>query len=197
MKNKSLILPFTLIVVAALARLLPHPPNFSPIGSIALFGGAVIASKYIKYLIPILALFVSDLVLNNTLLRSFYPDHSGMVIFTDYMVWTYVAFLLAVGIGHVFIKKISFLNVLGGVLGFTLVFFLISNFGSWIGIPSYPKTISGLIACMSAGLPFVKASLVGNLVYSTFLFGSYYMISQIISRSTESSNVIMEQVSKK
>jgi len=197
MKNKSLILPLILIAVAAMARLLPHPPNFSPVGSIALFGGAVLASKYFKYLVPVLALFISDLILNNTLMRSFYPDETGMIIFSEYMIWTYVAFILAVVIGHVFIKKISMTSVIGGALGFTVVFFLISNFGAWLSIPTYPKTMSGLIACMAAGLPFIKASLIGNLAYSTFLFGSYYMISQLMGYSIYNKDVLPNPIIKK
>jgi len=181
MKNRSLTLAIILIAVAAISRLLPHPHNFSPVGSIALFGGAVLASKYLKYLIPIIALFATDLFLNNTILRSWYPEHEGLVIFSNYMVWPYVAFIFAVVIGHVFIKKISIGSVLGGALGFTIVFFLVSNFGTWLGSGIYAKNLGGLISCMGAGLPFVKATLAGNLFYSTILFGSYYALNGLVN----------------
>ena len=176
MKNKSLIIAIVLIAVAAISRLLPHPHNFSPVGSLAMFGGAVLASRYLKYLVPIIALFISDLVINNTLMRMYFPDHSGMIIFQDYMIFTYVAFILAVVIGHVFIKKISIPSIIGGALGFTIVFFLISNFGSWISpISIYPKNFVGLIECYVAGVPFFKFSLAGNLLYSSIIFGVYYL----------------------
>ena len=178
MKRNHLLIGIAFVVIAAIARLMPHPNNFSPVGSMALFGGAVFASKYLKYAIPIVALYLSDLLLNNTLYRSWYPNHDGMVFFTDYMVWSYISFILAVAIGHYLIKKISVKNVLMGAIGFTVVFFTISNFGVFMsGIAGYPKTMSGLIACYSAGIPFIKSSLAGNLVYSTLLFGGYYLLT--------------------
>lgn len=178
MKRNHLLIGIAFVMIAAIARLIPHPNNFSPVGSMALFGGAVFISKYFKYAIPIVALYLSDLLLNNTLYRSWYPNHEGMVFFTDYMVWSYLSFILAVAIGHFFIKKLSVKNVLMGAVAFTTVFFIISNFGVFMsGLAGYPKTMSGLMACYAAGIPFVKSSLAGNLVYSTVLFGGYYLLT--------------------
>jgi hypothetical protein len=178
MKKVHLIVAIVFVALAAVARLIPHPNNFSPVGAMALFGGAVFASKYLKYLIPIAALFLSDLFLNNTILRMWFPNHEGMVFFADYMIWGYASFILAVVIGHFFIKKMSVQNVLLGAVGFTLVFFIVSNFGAWLTYPTYPKTFSGLMACYAAGLPFIKSSLAGNVFYSSILFGGYYLFSQ-------------------
>lgn len=178
MKQKHLVLGVVFIAVAAIARLLPHPSNFSPVGSMALFGGAVFAIKYLKYLIPIAALYLSDFVLNNTLYRQWYPNHEGTVFFTDDMMWVYAAFLLAVVIGHFVIKKITVGNVILGAVLFTIGFFVISNFGSWMSGIMYPKTFSGLIACYTAGVPFIKFSLAGNLFYSAVLFGGYAFLTQ-------------------
>ena len=98
MKNKKNIWIFlSLITIAALSRLLPHPPNFTAIGSIALFGGLVSNSKYMKYLLPIGALLLSDIVLSLITPYSFF--HSSFI-------WIYSAFILLVALGSYF-KKVS------------------------------------------------------------------------------------------
>jgi len=178
MKNKYFLLGLGFIIIAALARLIKHPANFSPVGSMALFGGAVFVSKYWKYAIPIIALFVSDFILNNTLLRVWYPDHEGLVVFSNYMLWSYASFICAVMIGHFFIKEITVSRVLGGAVAFTAIFFIISNFGVWMSTPIYPKNAAGLMACYGAAIPFVKSSLAGNLFYSILLFGGYSLIAK-------------------
>lgn len=177
MKNKHFLLGLLFIFIAASARLIKHPANFSPVGSMALFGGAIFVSKYWKYAIPIIALFISDFLLNNTLLRAWFPDHEGLVVFSSYMYWSYASFICAVMIGHFLIKKITVSRVLGGAVGFTIVFFIISNFGVWASGSFYPKNMAGLISCYAAGIPFVKSSLAGNLVYASILFGGYQLVT--------------------
>jgi len=189
MKKKNFILATFLIVIAACLRLFPQPANFSPIGAMALFSGAILGSKYLKYIIPLVILFVSDLILNNTILRAWYPDSEGFIFFSKYMITTYIAFVLAVAIGHFFMKKISFKSVVGGALGFSVVFFLISNFGSWLHPGTYPKSISGLVTCYGAGLPFLKNTIAGNLFYCTVLFGSYAMLTQVIAASRKTASI--------
>ncbi len=189
MKNKNLLLATLLIVVASTLRLAPQPANFSPLGAMALLSGAVIVTKYLKYVLPLAVLFVSDLILNNTVLRMWYPQTEGFVLFSQYMIPTYVAFISAVVIGHFYLKKITFRRVLISSLGFSLIFFVISNFGSWLVPGVYPKSFSGLMACYGAGLPFLKNTIVGNLFYCGIFFGAYVMLTQILGAKKSSTTM--------
>lgn len=177
MNKRSLIIASILIVVAMFSRMLPHPDNFSPMGAVALFGGAVITSTFLKYLVPIVTLYVSDLVLNNTLHRVWFTNHEGFVWFSDYMIFGFIAFILAVAIGHFFIKKNTIKHVFGGAIAFTLVFFLITNFGTWASGTLYPQNFAGLMSCYVAGLQYLEYSFAGNLFYCTVLFGGYYLMT--------------------
>ena len=51
------------VAVAAALRLVPHPPNFSPIDAMALFSGAYLGRRAIAFVAPLGALLLSDLVL--------------------------------------------------------------------------------------------------------------------------------------
>ncbi|MEM6316819.1 MAG: DUF6580 family putative transport protein [Bacteroidota bacterium] len=167
----------TLIILAAVAsRLVPHPSNFSPLGAIALFGAAHFARRWLAWLIPIAATWLSDLFINNVVYAQYYPEFTW---FYSGFYWQYGAYLFIVLLGLLLYKKhISLGNVLGGAIGAGLLFFLISNFGVWVGGTMYPKTFSGLIACYAAGIPFLKGTLMGNLFYSSLLFGSYYFLQK-------------------
>lgn len=174
---KNIILVSSLIILAALSRLLPHPDNVTPIGSMALLGGAIIGRKYLAFLIPFLALYLSDFVLNNTLLRGFYPDHSGIILFSNYMIWTYVAFGLIVMLGIGLLKKLNIARILGASLFASVLFFLISNFGIWVHSPFYSKDLNGIMSCYAVALPFFRTSVLGDLFFITVLFGAFKLLS--------------------
>ena len=172
-KNTGLIA--LLIFVSAATRLLPHPPNMTPIGAMALFGGAYFGKKYLALLVPLLAMFLSDLVLNNVVYSQYYE---GFVLFNAHSLWVYgsIAVIALIGIG--LLKKVTWTKVLGGALSATAVFFLVTNFGSWLSNPVYTKDISGLMQSYVAGLPFLRNSIIGNLAFSAALFGVYEMAIQ-------------------
>lgn len=164
-KNKKNIWIFlSLITIAALTRLMPHPPNFTAIGSIALFGGMVANNKYIKFLLPIGALFISDILISL---------YSGTAFFHNTILWVYASFLVIVLLGS-FIKKVSIGNVLGASILSATLFFLITNFGEWASGLMYPMTMSGLTACYAAAIPFFANSLMSTVLFSAVLFGGYY-----------------------
>lgn len=157
----------SLILAAALLRLLPHPYNFTPLGAMALFGGAHFKSKRWAFLVPVLALLVSDALLG---------FHSTM--------WAvYGSFILMVAIGMGFLKKITAGRVAGTALLSSVIFFLITNFAVWLNAGGfYPKTFMGLMACYGAGLQFYQYTVFGNLFlnsvmgdlfFSLLLFGSF------------------------
>ncbi|HKJ33661.1 MAG TPA: DUF6580 family putative transport protein [Balneolales bacterium] len=146
-----------LIVLAAVARLLPHLPNFTPIIAIALFGGAYFADKRLAFAVPFAAMFASDLLLG----------------FHSTMIFVYIGFALAVGLGMLIRNQISILTVGGAALAGAIIFFLITNFGVWLTGMMYPMTFQGLIASYAAGIPFFRYSILGDLIYSGVLFGAF------------------------
>lgn len=164
-----------MIIVAAMSRFIPHWHNFTAVGAMGLFGAAYLNNKYLSYLIPLAALWFSDLVLNNVVYASF---HEGFVWFTDYSIFVYMGFVLVVLVGHLLLKKISFTSILGASLMASLVFFLVSNFGSFLLDPMYPKSLTGLGSAYIAGIPFFWNSLLANIFYSFALIGAFELIAQ-------------------
>jgi hypothetical protein len=163
------------ILVAALSRLLPHPYNFAPMGAMSLFGAAYFADKKFSFLIPLFAMFVSDLLVNNLLYSSYY---GGFTLFTEGFYWMYGAIALIVGAGMFILKKVNVKTVIAGSLTASIIFFLVTNFGSWIADPAYPLTLSGLMMSYTAGIPFFHYTVLGDLVYCGVMFGAFEYAKQ-------------------
>ncbi|MEO0733731.1 MAG: DUF6580 family putative transport protein [Bacteroidota bacterium] len=157
-----------LIILAAGARLLPHPPNFVPTGAMAQFGAAVLPKRWLALLVPMAAFYLSDLVLNNVVYAEYFEG-----FYWGISPWIYGAVLLMVllGMGLLRNRRFSWLRVGGAAAGASLVFFFASNFGVWAGGTMYPRTFAGLGMAYAAGLPFLLNSLIANLVFSGVLFG--------------------------
>lgn len=170
MKKNAFYIIAGFILFAALARLLPHAYNFTPIGAIALFGAAYFGSKKWAFLVPIIALWISDILLNNFVYSAFYE---GFALFTSGFLYIYGAFALIVVLGIYLFDKVTIPRVLGGAIGGSLIFFIVSNFGVWLTSPMYPLTIEGLLMCYTAAIPFFHNTLGGTLIYSAVLFGGY------------------------
>jgi hypothetical protein len=152
-----------LVVAAALSRLLPHPLNFSPIGAIALFAGAFIHGRGRAWLLPMAALLLSDVLLQIYNQTGFYRD----------MIFVYGSFAAVVFIGRFLETGASPLKVMACSLSASVLFFAVTNFGSWLMYDMYPKTAAGLMQSYMAGIPFFRGTLLGDLFYSAVLFGSY------------------------
>lgn len=159
-----------MILLAAMSRLVPHPANFAPIGGMALFGAAYFSKRYWAFIIPIVSMWLTDLVLNNVVYSQYF-DH--FVWFYQGFYWTYGAFVLIGLLGFVILKQIKIQNLILASLLASIVFFLVSNFGVWASTTMYPKDFIGLITCYTAGLPFFKNTLLGDLVYTCVLFGAF------------------------
>ncbi len=161
-----------LIVLAALTRLLPHPPNFTAVGAMGLFGAAYFSRRHLAFILPFAALWISDLFLNNMVYAQMFPEYyQGFTLFGNG--WTYAGFFLIVIIGMLMLRKVRLTTVLGASLSASLVFFLITNFGSWIGNPVYPQNLGGLLTAYAMGIPFFWNTLLGDLFYSALLFGVF------------------------
>jgi len=184
MKNSNKKSIFTVLILVSLAvasRLIPHPQNFTPITGMTLLGAAYFSRKWMVFIIPILAFWVSDLILNN-IVYSAYMD--GFTLFNTNMIFTYGAIILIALIGTKLLKKIKFTNLLLASLSSSVIFYLLSNFGTWVGSGMYPKTLSGLGTCMAMGIPFLSTgaedpffinTMAGDLFYTFLLFGLYYL----------------------
>lgn len=160
-------LSIALIFLAALTRLLPHPDNFTPIGAMALFGAASLNRQVLALAVPFLALFMSDLILNNVVYRQYYPEFT---LITSW--WIYAAFALVMLLGWLLLRrKATPLRILSASLLASLAFFLVTNFSVWLESGMYPKTPAGLLTCYTAGLPFLKNTVLGDLFFSAVLFG--------------------------
>jgi len=146
-----------MVIAAAFVRLIPHPPNFAPIAAMALFGGAYFTKKWAAFLIPLAAMFLTDLFLG----------------FHESMWAVYLSFTLIVVLGMVMIKQKKTGNIFFASVSASVLFFIITNFGTWISTPYYEKTGSGLAACYTAAIPFFHQTLLGDLFFVAILFGLY------------------------
>jgi hypothetical protein len=176
MKIRVLIL---MILAASLARLMPHPFNFTPIGAMFLFSAAFFERRFLGLIVPFLSLFLTDLLVNNVFNSAFY--HGQFVWFT-LAAWTiYAGFAAYFLIGSIaFRKNISPKTVVLSALFSSIIFFFLTNFGSFLSDPMYPKTASGLLTCLTAGLPFYQNTILGDLCFAGVLFGSYVLLQKKI-----------------
>jgi hypothetical protein len=161
-----------LIFLVAMSRLVPHPPGFAPVGGIALFGAAYFTKRYWAFIIPIISMWVSDLILNNAVYK-LNEHHGSFVWFYDGSLFTYGAFAFIVLLGMLMLKKVRIPNLVASALGASAIFFIVSNFGVWFSGTMYPKDLSGLAACYAAGIPFFQNTVLGDLFYSAVLFGAF------------------------
>lgn len=188
MQFKKIDIRFTVlcvfILVAGMIRLFnsfnPNAiANFTPLGAMALFGGAQFTSRWKAYLLPLATLWLTDIILN----RFLYFDK--WVFFYDGFLWVYGTFALIVVFGQYFIRHISVKNVVVAAFAAALGHWLITDFGVWLGggtnpatgLP-YPKTLKGFWECLFMALPFLKNFLIGTLCYSAILFGGYALAQQ-------------------
>ena len=163
------------ILLAAFSRMLPHPANFSPIAITGLFGAAYFSKKWQIFLIPIAATWLSDLFINNMIYAAYYPKFTW---FYPGFYCQYGSYLLITLVGIFILKRVNVSRIIGAALMATLLFFLLTNFGVWIGSKVYPQHLTGLISCYVAGIPFLKGTLMGNLFYSTVMFGAFALMQQ-------------------
>jgi hypothetical protein len=159
MDNKARILALLVAIFAAAAmRLLPHPPNFSPIAAMALFSGAYLPKRPLAFVAPFGGLILSDLALGG-----FYPG----------MNFVYLSFGLTVLTGWAVAKRKTPLRIGGAALASSILFFVLTNFGMWLFSGFYPRTWEGLVACYVAAIPFFQNTVAGDLFFTALLFGGF------------------------
>jgi len=154
--GKNLAVPLAFIILGALSRLLPHLPNATPVGALALFSGFYLPKKQ-AFLVPLLAMAAADLFLGG---------HSTLL-------WVYGSFLLIVALGFLLKGRLKAENVILTSLSSSILFFLITNFGVWASTSMYSKDLAGLLQSYVMGIPFLRPTVLGDLFYSGVIFGSY------------------------
>ena len=154
-RNRNILLA-TIIILAVLSRLVPHPPNFAPITGIALFSSKKINNKLFSVFLPIIPLFISDLFIGISFINIF----------------VYLSFIIIHFLGSIS-PKIDVKTVLLS----SFIFFILTNLGVWY--LGYPKNIEGLITCFTLAVPFFVNTILGDLFYSFILFRSYKAAEKI------------------
>ena len=144
-----------IILMAAFSRLLPHPPNFTPIMAMGLLGGVYFKNRQLAVIVPLLAMLVSDIVLG----------------FHGTLIWVYSSIVIISLCASMLKPKMLHLG--GASLAGSMFFFIVTNFGVWMTSAFYPKTMTGLAACYVAGIPFLQNAVVGDLMYVGALFGAF------------------------
>src|SRR6266853_6372856 len=158
------LLALALIVLAAALRIAPHPWNFTPVGAMALFSGAVLKDRRLAFLFPLLALVTGDLFIG---LYKIMP-----IIYASFLI------NVAIGLGlrdRPTVARISLATLLGAIQ-----FFLVSDFAVWQFMNTYPHNLSGLLACYIAAVPLFWNTLAGDAAYATLLFGGYALAERFI-----------------
>jgi hypothetical protein len=176
MKIRVLVL---MILIVSLARLMPHPFNFTPIGAMFIFSAAFFDRRWLGLIVPFLSLFLTDLLVNNVWNSAFY---FGQFVWFTPAAWTiYAGFAAYFLMGTIaFHKNISPKSIVLSAIFGSIIFFFLTNFGSFLTDPMYPKTTSGLATCLAAGLPFYQNTILGDLCFTGILFGSYAILQKKI-----------------
>ena len=179
MKTKQLVISLILLVViASLYRVMPgRPLGFAPQIAIAIFCGAMIKDKRYAFLLPLLTMFISDAIYE-MLYRNGVGNIKG---FYEGQVTNYILYG-SMTIFGVMIRKINVARIALASLAAPTAYFLLSNFFVWLSSSpdaglARPKTFAGLMQCYNDAWPFYQGSLAATLVFSTVLFGGYYLLN--------------------
>ena len=152
----------TAIAAAAALRLVPHPPNFAPIGAMALFSGAQLGKRPLAFAAPLGAMVLSDAVIG---------FHSGLP-------FVYASVAGVVLLGWLALSRVSVLRLAGVAVASSVLFFVVTNFGTWLLSGMYPMTAAGLAACYVAAIPFFQNTVAGDLFYAGVLFGGFGLLER-------------------
>ena len=154
----------TLICLAAVLRIVPHPWNLTPIGAMALFSGAMFRNWRMAFLLPLASLLAGDV---------FVGFHRLMWV-------VYASFAISVVIGRWLTEKRSVARIGGAVFLGALQFFVVTNFAMWVVGGFYPKTTMGLVNCFAAGVPFFWNTLAGDTLYACVLFAGFAFAERML-----------------
>lgn len=174
MSRKDIYILIGIISTLIISRIMPHAPNFTSSLAGLIFAGAIL--RKINYaFILLVGYFVADLLINNV----FYTTNSNGFQWTSQaFFWIYASLTMSFFIGRFFAQKSdSPLQFISSSIVSSLVFFLLSNFGVWTENLLYPMTLTGLITCYTAALPFVMNEVASSIFFVSIFYFMYYKIS--------------------
>jgi hypothetical protein len=160
-----LVILAVLIALGVAGRLLPHPPNFTPMAAIALFAGFIFIKRYMAVVAVISTMLLCDYFAFGSLSTSWFGSKSMFVV--------YLALLFPIVFKNFLQKNLGVLRIFGAALASSSVFFLATNFAVWAFSPMYEKTLEGLVLCYTMAIPFFQNTVAGDLIWSGVIFGSY------------------------
>ena len=163
--EKQNLFPFLIILIMVLSRLIPHPPNFTPIISMAMMSGYFFKNFNLSVLILAFTILLSDLFLG----------------FHNNMIFVYMPLFIIVSFCFKISTKINYKNLFFLGVGSSLIFFLISNFGVWLLGNMYENNINGLINCYILAIPFFKNTLLSTFIFSYGAYGANFLYSKKFS----------------
>ncbi|MCX6312328.1 MAG: hypothetical protein NT084_11920 [Bacteroidetes bacterium] len=151
---------FIALIFAASTRLFPHPDNFTAIGAMGLFAGAIMNNRTLSLVLAMAVMFVTDSIIG----------------FYDGFWVDYIAFALSIVLGWIISKKQNMLSITTASIASAILFYVISNFGVWAGGGMYPMTGAGLGVCYIKALPFFYNGLLSQVLYGGLLFGIFHAV---------------------
>lgn len=161
-----------LIGIAAITRALPHPPNFTPIGGMALFAGAVMPHLAVAIILPLASLIIGDYLFLG-------GGYEGSWV-------VYLSFAAITLFGRLGLKNFNQpLRIFGSALLASLFFFITTNLAVWYGSSFYSQDLTGLTSCYTMALPFFGNSIAGDIFFSAFFFAAW----KWFARPTEQSAI--------
>jgi len=184
-QTSLLLIAILLIVTAAFSRLVLYPHNFSPIIAMAIFSGAIIKDRKWSFIVPLAAMFLSDLVFEfSGIAQGFW----GWGQVAHYGIYAFITFF-AFNFRKWSIQNIAFFTLSGSVLFFLLsntTFFFIDNRIYHL----YQQNTQGYINCLIAAVPFFKTAVIADMTYSIILFGSFFLAQRYTFKSALPGNRI-------
>ena len=153
--NKN-IFSIGLILLLAFSRLIPHPPNFTPLITVAIMSSYFFKNIYLSFFVILISMVLGDIFIG----------------FYNNMFFVYLSLLLISYIFFKIIKKMNYKNLFVYALIGSLIFYLISNFGVWILGNLYDKNFNGLIECYIMAIPFLKNTIISTIFYSYLIYFS-------------------------
>lgn len=173
-KRNTTIIAFILLAIASRLLILAGPgwANFSPMASMALFVGAYLHNRKQAVAWTLLAVWGSNLILNNTLYADYF---SGFSLGIDAVHMGLFALISLLGQN----TTASASRFIGTNVAAAMGFFLISNFAVWLSSDvAYSKDVAGLVSCFAAGIPFLKNTLASQFLFSGLFFGAFELLKK-------------------
>jgi hypothetical protein len=166
--NKQYIFLVAIMAFGLLLRLIPHLPNFSPVLGVALFAGVYFKNKWFAPIIPLGILLATDVYLG------FYSE----------IAFVYIPFLITVVLGFALRKRLNPFTLFGFSILSSVMFFIISNLGTFLLANIYPQTVAGLTECYTLAIPFFRNAILGDLFFTFAIFGFYELVKYGLPKLT-------------